>query len=344
MIVLEAGLIAILTVLLFHASLTDLKSGTIRNMSIVSALIPGLLCAFCYYLCFAADCLPAYAVNVALGCGIGVLLYALGIWGAGDSKLLAATILLFPARLYCFGEQSVASCFLLICLIFVTAFFFVAWDTLYLVVRQRERLRKPRLRIDWRRNGKSFLFLFLLIGLLNTAFDLLLPEQFRHDSILLGAIHFVQILIGLSIENKVSWTAVLIMGAIWLLFGLLGYASFHLSQISWSSLLLAAMLLAFRQLTNPYNYKTIPVTELREGMILSAASVLLLNASRMSGLPSCKSEDLHARLTKEEVDAVVRWSKTHGGQDTITVVRKIPFALFVALGTLFFTILEVTWR
>ena len=76
-------------------------------------------------------------------------------------------------------------------------------------------------------------------------------------------------------------------------------------------------------------------------MILSMGSILLLAKSKVKGLPHFSTEDLKSRLSADEVDSVLRWSKTKIGQDTIVIVRKIPFALFIGIGTLLFTFWEV---
>ena len=44
------------------------------------------------------------------------------------------------------------------------------------------------------------------------------------------------------------------------------------------------------------------------------------------------SEDMACRLTTEEVVAVHKWYKRKKALNTITIVRKIPFAIFIAMG------------
>ena len=70
-------------------------------------------------------------------------------------------------------------------------------------------------------------------------------------------------------------------------------------------------------------------------------SILLFAKSRVKGLPTFSTEDLKSRLSAEEVDSINRWSKTSSGQEAIVIVRKIPFALFIGVGTLLFAVWEV---
>ena len=143
------------------------------------------------------------------------------------------------------------------------------------------------------------------------------------------------------LEEKTSWYIVLMMGIAWGVSLILGLSGFSLSGINWFSYLVVAALLLFRLFADKYNYKTIKVTELKPGMILSVGSVLSFSQSRVDGLPQFTREDLRSRLSPEEVASIKRWSETNNGQETITIIRKIPFALFIAMGTVLFSLLEV---
>ena len=341
MIYLESGLLAILSVMLINASITDLSNGRISNKAILGCLGAGLLCAVPYYTFFATDCLLSYGINIAIVICIGVLLYAMGIWGAGDSKLLSAAIIIFPARLYCLGNRSIASSFLLISIVFAIAFVYVIVDTLYLGIKQRDLFQHTKRTLAWKSYIKGFLFFFLLLSLINTLLVIVLPESILLDSILMTAIHFVFILIGIRLEGKANWIVVALMGTAWTILLFLGWSRFSFENINWVSYLIVIGLLLFRLIADKYNYKTILVSDLKPGMILSVGSILTFSKSRVSGLPAHSSEDLKSRLTIEEVESINRWSASKYGKETITIVRKIPFALFIAIGTIVFTVLEV---
>ena len=341
MIYLEASLFAILAVLFLHTSRSDLKCGRISNKSLLVALGIGLVCAVCYYVFFATDCLRACSVNIGIVTVISVILYALGIWGAGDSKLLVTSIILFPARIYCLNNRSIASCFLLIAIIFIIAFFYVVIDTIYLGIREKNLFSIQKRRFAWKAYAKGFLFFVFLLNISNAIIYSLLPASIILDSILLTAIHFMLILIGMRLEEKANWYVVLGMGIVWIVTVILGFSHFSLKGINWVSYAVVLALILFRLVAEKYNYKTIAVTELKPGMILSAGSVLCFARSRVNGLPQRTSEDLNSRLSHEEVESIIRWSRSKDGQETITIVRKIPFALFIAIGTVLFTLLEV---
>ena len=146
MIYLEAYLLAIIAGLFAETSLSDIKKGIISNKSIVLALGAGIVCVICYYYFFAKEYISSYMINVGIGTVIGLLLYIFGIWGAGDSKLLMTTMILFPARIYCTDGRSVASCFVLISIVFIIAFAYTVIDTIYLGIKEKNLLVLPKKR------------------------------------------------------------------------------------------------------------------------------------------------------------------------------------------------------
>ena len=341
MIFLEAYQIAILMVLFVNVALSDIHRGIVSNKSILFALAVGIVSVIPYYVFFASDCFVAYVINLVIGIGIGLLLYAMGIWGAGDSKLLSVTVLLFPARLYCINNSGLASCFLLISIVFIIACIYVIVDTLVLGIKQKDLFKLTKRKFAWRGYLKGFFFLFLMLALFNGILFVILPDTLLIDGTLLAAIHFVVILIGLRLEKKANWYIVLAMGVVYVVMRLCKAVQFGFSGINWGVYVVVILLMLFRSFADKYNYKTIPVSELKPGMILSIESSLLFAKSRVKGLPAFSTEDLKSRLSAEEVNSINRWSKTTSGQETIVIVRKIPFALFLGVGTLIFAVWEV---
>lgn len=341
MIFLEAYQAAILMALFANAALSDLRRGIVSNKSILFALAAGIVSVIPYYVFFATDCFAAYVINLVIGIGISLLLYAMGIWGAGDSKLLSVTVIIFPARLYCINNRSLASCFLLISIVFIIAFIYVIVDTLILGIKQKDLFKLPKRKFDWKSYLKGLLFFFLMLALFNGGLLAIMPDTLLIDDTLLATIHFVIILIGLRLEEKANWYTVLVMGMAYAAMLLCKIVQFNLSYIDWRIYVVIILLVLVRSFADKYNYKTIPISDLKPGMILSMGSILLFAKSRVKGLPTFSTEDLKSRLSAEEVDSINRWSKTTSGQESIVIVRKIPFALFIGAGTLFFAIWEV---
>ena len=99
--------------------------------------------------------------------------------------------------------------------------------------------------------------------------------------------------------------------------------------------------LMFRVFANKYNYQIIKVEEIKSGMILSQMTSLLLQNSRILGLPGISDETLKSRLTEDEAESIKKWGKSKHGEEKITVVRKIPFALFISIGCIIYLIVGV---
>lgn len=80
-------------------------------------------------------------------------------------------------------------------------------------------------------------------------------------------------------------------------------------------------------------YQEVKICDLKKGMILSSISSMLMQNSRVRGLPPISSEDLKSRLTEDQVESIGRWASSRNVL-TVTVVRKIPFAIFILAGFL----------
>ncbi|WP_290146288.1 hypothetical protein, partial [uncultured Dubosiella sp.] len=92
------------------------------------------------------------------------------------------------------------------------------------------------------------------------------------------------------------------------------------------------MVLLLCQMTIRINqYEEVEIGNLKKGMILSSFSSLLMQNSRVRGLPPISTEDLKSRLTEEQVESIARWAKSRK-VSTVTVIRKIPFAIFIFAG------------
>ena len=76
--------------------------------------------------------------------------------------------------------------------------------------------------------------------------------------------------------------------------------------------------------------------KLRDGMVLDTPSSALFQESSIEGLPSISTEDLRSKLSIKEISAIRQWSKTENGKSELVIVKKLPFGLFLAVGTILF--------
>lgn len=131
------------------------------------------------------------------------------------------------------------------------------------------------------------------------------------------------------------------MGIAWAACFAAGMAHYDLANAQLWVIGAVVALIAVRTVSDKYNYQEIAVDELAPGMILSTASTLMLMSSTVKGLPPISSEDLRSRLSQNEVESIIRWSKTSNGKSSLVIVRKIPFAIFIAVGSIAFIVLEL---
>jgi preflagellin peptidase FlaK len=94
-------------------------------------------------------------------------------------------------------------------------------------------------------------------------------------------------------------------------------------------LVLALLLAKIIMSTNLY--EEIPVSTLKKGNVLSFASSLEFQTSRFKNLPGISSENLSSRLNEDQVESIKRWAASRS-VTSITVVKKIPFAIFLFIG------------
>ena len=106
-------------------------------------------------------------------------------------------------------------------------------------------------------------------------------------------------------------------------------------------LIIVLIILIFRTISEKYNYEEIKIIDLKPRMILSYESVIKFYTSRVKGLPKTTTGTTDSRLTETEVESIKRWSKTTKGQDTIIIVRHMPFAPFIFAGEVLFFILKL---
>ena len=94
-----------------------------------------------------------------------------------------------------------------------------------------------------------------------------------------------------------------------------------------------------RVLLSEYNYKTIPTSEVKKGMILSSLTTIFMAKSNSNGLPGISYEDMRSRLTQDEAEAVVKWGTTKKGLAEVQIVRKVPYAIFILGGLIAYSII-----
>ena len=135
-------------------------------------------------------------------------------------------------------------------------------------------------------------------------------------------------------KGKEIW--IFVMGIIEVIVTVLTSYKERFTSIDGKMPIIFLLILIFKLYIDRFNYKIVPVEKLRDGMVLDTPSSALFQESSIEGLPSISTEDLRSKLSIEEISAIRQWSKTENGKSELVIVKKLPFGLFLAVGTILF--------
>ncbi len=344
MIICEALLLTSLLTLLIISSVTDCKHSIIKNKILLIFLAVGVVVDVVYYIAFCGDCFLPFIINLLLIIVVSSFFYFYQLWAAGDSKLMFVVGILIPGRFYTFWDIGICSAFYIFVIVFAIAFLWVALESIVIGIRDKNLLKLTIGRIDIKKVLSSYLFMVAVVSLFGFLLSLLMQKLHFQSIALSTAVNFLLILTLMKIQDrlKTKWLIILTI-ALWSAIGILAILKIYTfgfkSDLKSWGIVLGVMLL--RLLSEKYNYKTIPTKELKAGNILSAATIMQFSTSRVKGLPKGATEDLRSRITEEEAESVHRWETSVQGAPYVVIVRKIPFAIFISIGTIAFLLLEV---
>lgn len=344
MIATEAILLTILLMLLAISGYTDCKSSIIANRLLITCGLVAVPIDVLYYSLWGRPYLSAFLLNLVLLTVVSALFYCYHLWAAGDSKLLFVVGLLIPGRAYTLGTMGPASSFTIVVFTFSIAFIFVILESTWLIFKNRVKLKLSLPLMDWWRILGSYVAMVAATTIFNLLLQIFLGNIFAGNPLLVTAIDFLAVLTLIQLRDKFSTKWLLVLAsALWSLLLALWFANLvdlggAVNPRSW--LVVLAMILC-RWIAERFNYRTIPTAEVHAGQILSAATIISFTTSRVKGLPTGMTEDLRSRITEEEAESVRRWATSAQGKENIIIVRKIPFAVFIGIGTLCFFVFEV---
>ena len=343
MLICEALFWLILLVVLLFAARSDMKTGIVSNGLILIACLAGLVIDAVYYLVYAGEYFLPYLIDFFLTAALSIFFYSQGIWGAGDSKLLILIALCLPGRIFCRDGLWSFPGFLLISIIFSVSFVVVFIDSIMKGKRTGTLFDKQQFlfSLDDRRGFLSKpLFLYFCVGAVNGFFSFEWMSFLHLTYPVLLALDLVIILL----LNKKEWIPtlpyLLVALILYLVMTILSRAVFSWQSFLFSLVFIIALLYT-RNITNQENYQSISAGDILPGMILDYSSVALLSMSKIQNLPSSTTADMRSRLHEIEVEAIHAWGKKHPGHDQLVIIRKIPFALYIAIGTFIFWGMEV---
>ncbi|MBX4264483.1 hypothetical protein [Clostridium estertheticum] len=344
-VILMLGLIVVSGIL---SSFSDFKYGKIYNRQIIILFGFGIFFQLIWLILFDSHMLVVYLLNLIIGTFLGYFLYYYNIWAAGDAKLYSLFLTLVPVVIYPIKGLNIFPGFVILVVIFALGFLYIALETIYLFLQE---LFMGRL-VDLRKPGFSakalfemlpfYLFAYIFAFIYN---DLLLRYVADFYKSNIGTLKFLNFAIIFTLLSKnVSKKFFIISsmcGTIYLIIRFVFFSPGKKFVLNISVLAIVTVIILVRYLAGRYNYKRVGCMELKPGDVVSYGTVVSFLNSRVKGLPLFTTESPHSRISIEEVKSIIRWSKSKYGNDYVYIVRHIPFAPFITVGTFFYVIYKI---
>lgn len=342
MIVLEFLKIILIVLLCVYSSITDIKHGIIENKAVLTASIMGICLDVISWLTFNREYSKYHIISILAVVALSIVFYALHIWAGGDCKLMLAISLLVPYELYIPVSNGKVSLVPLLVIVFGISYIYLLAESIVLAMKTKS-IEKGKLIKNARKSIIRWISCVAYITLLDQILLLFFPDIFIKSRfiILIINICLAVVISGISVLcNKFVVATVILLEIV---IRLICHQSI-LNKFMLINYGLAIVFIVLRIFIDQYNRETIETSKVEKGMILSAATTVQFVLSKVKGLPSQSTEDLRSRLTEEEAESVRRWGKSKYGTTTVEIIRKIPFAIFISIGTFLFLILGVVMR
>ena len=337
MIIIPLSAVILAHILCLLTSITDIRENRISNKLLIVFGTFGIILNVIQYVLKTHIIWDIYFVNLTLVIVFSLLLYILHIWAAGDSKLLIVIGLLVPANYCIINHQMIPWSVIVIALSFGTSFLYLIGESIWLFFKDRQSFSFKNVRKNIRAFFIAYLRNIIYISLPLKLENYFAKEWFEDHSIVMLGINISVILLISSLAFLRKWFSVVIALVLSVTFSLYS-GEWFLSASRLKYYILVIVIMLIRVMISEYNYKTIPTSEVKKGMILSAFTTIFMSKSKIPNLPEISHEDMRSRLTEEQAAAVVKWGKGKGGLAEVQIVRKMPYAIFIFIGLLIYSI------
>ena len=332
-------MIVYLLIVVSFCAYTDWKRFKIYNKIMLFASIPAIVFVVIYYIQY-PDLLTVFITNMISAVVIGIIFFALKIWGAGDSKLWIFINLLYPGKYYMITRYMLFPSMIVLMFIFIEAFAYVIGESVFIRFFKKDQgIGEWRIAIDknWIIN---LAFSMIVLSFIYSLLAYLLGEYFESNQVFFVLIGLVLSMRFTTVKRKTKMIAIMILlpSYLALLFVTKQMPDLRMYVISLILIVISQWGLHF---ADKYNYMWIPTSSVKSGMILSIFSVQMMLGSRVKDLPQFTDETTKCRLSEEEADAVRRWERSKNGKEHIMIVRYIPFAIFMLIGIVSYLVWEM---
>ncbi len=312
---------------------SDLCTGYIYNKDLVVFFIVALVIDVLYYGFFMRNLFIDFSINILLVGLVSLYLFFTHSFAGGDCKMMIVASLLLPARYYWkFGNTDIT-------LIFAMGFALFA-GYCYLLGNSLHAILKKRVKItfDYMKNSilnffKSYIFATIYIFFFNSI--IIIFSNYVID-INIWMIRGICLVIAWCIGRfPVFRKRVVFIPVVCMVIAILMTTKSHPVFLNVGNYILVLLLLFCQMTIRTTIYEKVQISQLKKGMILTTFSSVLMQKSITKGLPGVSTEDLRSRLTENQISSIKIWAQaTH--TDSLMIVKKIPFAIFISIGFLLY--------
>ena len=327
------------------SAITDFKKKKIYNKYLICAIFVSAITYLIFWKQIEFNLINKYVLNLLISVGISFAFFYFKIWAAGDAKLFLALVFMIPYEIYETNEFNIFPALYLLIMIFGIAFIYIVIDTIYLWTKDKKKVEVLEIFNITSKKLINFLIqyfmgYFIILFINNTMMKFFMEFRLYNGGLVLLCNMLILLFIyRIVVQVKLASIITIIFAVLNLIYYI--KFGFHINSIDINFFILVIIIMIFRMIAEKYNYEEIKIENLQPRMILSYGSILRFYSSRVRGLPKITDETTDSRITKEEVDSIKRWSKTKKGQETIEIVRHIPFAPFILLGEILFWIVKL---
>lgn len=331
--VIEVICLCLITALCWLCTKSDLQSGVIYNKVLVVFL--GLAVAFdaVYYGLFVRNLFYDFLLNFAVVTVVSLYLFYSHSFAGGDCKMMIVIALLFPARLYwVMGNSNTTLVFTIVFAIFV-GYCYLLGNSIWSIVTRRVIITFDYIKEYLFNFLKSYVSAMVYISLFNQLIMLIFNQGFNIN---IWAIRILCLLVAWCIGRyPVFKKRIIFVSVMCILIAISIFTRTIPFSVNIENYVLVLVLLICQMAIKTTIYEKVDVNQLKKGMILTTFSSMLMQTSITKGLPGVSTEDLKSRLTTEEIESIKMWAKaTH--TESLTIVKKIPFAIFISIGVLLY--------
>lgn len=339
MTIVEYILLTLLFFLGITTSFSDIKNGTIPNKLIAGFAMSGIILDIVYYTFFASDIVLIFGANVLINTVIALCLYYTHMLAGGDCKLIPVLSMLYPAGMYLSYGSNNITLFAAICFAVFFGYIYLLVVAIWKLLIGDTKINRIYVINAIKSYIKTYLIASLLVMSINLIVTVIDQTVFKTNVMTVWLLCIIAAWVGGKhpfFRKKVVLVIIIIVNI-----GLSVFLKLIPISLNPRTYLFTAILLMCQITIQTNIYEQIRTSQIKKGMILSTFSSMMMQNSKIEGLPGISTEDLRNRLTEAEAESVRRWGKSSRGMKEVSIVKKIPFAIFLLLG---YACYFVIWR